>query len=424
MLAVESPAVHLLPERPAWIPPARRSWPWESILTVAVLAAGIALRTVHWAAFRGMGFDEALYRNYLRELIRGGLGSYPDIVDGYLAFQKTIPGSILPPTRFLYILCAYGWHGLFGTEPLACFYAVSRVFGIGTLLVAGGFARRLFADRRLALATVALMAFSPLQIHLAQHALVDGFFEFWALLTLWALWEVLQQPGHRGWLATYTAGLALMVTTKENAFFVFVAILAILAANRFLRFGTVTRALLALTFAGPLIGVAILTNVAGGLGTLIEVYRLGVPKNLHLEYAIATGDGPWYRYLLDLLTISPVVFLLGVGMIWQLRGRREDRPLWFLVLFVAASYVLMANVKYGMNLRYASIWDLPLRALAAAQLGLLVARADERWRGTMLAVAVAVLGAFDVNQYYRLAVKFPLYELVPQDLLRALDILK
>ena len=239
-----------------------------------------------------MGFDEALYRNYLRHLIGVGLGNYPDIVDGYLAYQKTIPDSILPPTPFLYIFCAYLWHGMFGTEPLACFHAVSRVFSIGTLLAAGGFARRLLPDKRHALAVFALMAFSPLQIHLAQHALVDGFFEFWALLTLWALWENLRQPGRRGWLAVYTGGLALMVTTKENAFFVFVAIPAILVANRWLRFGTVSRPLLVLTFIGPVIGVAILTNVAGGLGTLIDVYRLGVPKNLHLEYAIVTGDGP------------------------------------------------------------------------------------------------------------------------------------
>ena len=186
----------------------------------------------------------------------------------------------------------------------------------------------------------------------------------------------------------YTAGLALMVTTKENAFFVFAAILAILAANRWWRFGTASRALLALTFAGPVIGVAILTNVAGGFGTLVEVYRLGVPKNLHLEYAIATGDGPWFRYLLDLLTISPVVFVLATGMILRLRpGRPAHRPLWFLVVFVAASYVLMANVKYGMNLRYASIWDLPLRALAAAQLALLAARAGARWRWAVMTAA-------------------------------------
>ncbi len=424
MPAALETTIHVLPERPASTPPARRVWPWTLILTVAVAVAGVALRTCHWAAFKGTGFDESLYRHYLGQLIRVGLGRYPDIVDSYLDFQKTIPGSILPPTRFLYIFCAYVWHGLFGAEPLACFYAVSRVFSVGTLLVAGGFARRLFTDRRLALGAFALMAFSPLQIHMSQHALADGFFEFWALLTLWALWEALRRPGHRGWLAVYTSGLALMVATKENAFFVFMAILAVLAVNRWLRFGTVSRTLLVVTLAGPVIGVAILANIAGGLGTLVEVYRLGVPKNLHLEYAIATGDGPWFRYLLDLLTISPLVFLLAVAAVFQLRHRREDRPLWFVVVFVAASYALMCNVKYGMNLRYATIWDLPLRALAVWQVALLAARAGERWRAPVMATVVVGLCAFDLDQYYRLAVKFPLYELVPMDLLRALSILK
>ena len=383
------------------------------------------MRVCQWAKFQGLGFDEALYRHYLDHLCEVGLGNYPDIVNDYLAYQKTIPGSILPPTRFLYIFAAYGWHGLFGTEFLACFHAVSRVFSVGTLLLAGGFAWRLLADKRLALALFALMAFSPLQIHMAQHALVDGFFEFWALLTLWGLWESLRSPGHRGWLGMYTAGLAAMVTTKENAFFVFVAILAILAANRFLRFGTVSRALLALTFVGPLIGVAVLTNLAGGLGTLISVYTLGVPKNLHLDYAIATGDGPWYRYLLDLLTLSPLVLLMGVAMIFQLRTRREDLPLWFGVVFMAASYLLMANVKYGMNLRYAVIWDLPLRALTVGQVALLAERlGGNRWRWTVLGTLVAGLCAFDVGQYYRLAVAFPLYEPVPSKLLHALSIIK
>ncbi len=422
--AVES-LVDVLPLRSAPVPTAlRRTVPWVTILTVAVAAVGFAVRLCPWMGFKGIGFDEALYRHYLGHLIEVGLGNYPDIVDDYLAYQKTIPGSILPPTRFLYIFCAYGWHGLFGTEPLACFHAISQVFSVGTLLIAGGFVRRLFADRRIALAVFALMAVSPLQIHMSHHALVDGFFEFWALLTLWALWENLQQPGHRGWLVGYAGGLAAMVTTKENAFFVFVAILAILAANRWLRFGTMTRPLWVLTFVGPAVGVAVLTNVAGGLGTLCSVYLLGVPKNLHLDYAIATGDGPWYRYLLDLLTISPLVLLLGVAMVLQLRVRREDRPLWFGFVFLVASYLLMANVKYGMNLRYAIIWDLPLRALAVGQVALLAARAGDRWRWPVLTALVAGLGAFDLNQYYRLAVAFPLYEPVPSKLLHALSILK
>ncbi len=402
--------------------PAARTVPWMWIATAAVAAAGLTLRLCHWAAFRGQGFDESLYAHYLSQLIKVGLGGYPDIVDAYLVIQQKLEGSILPPTRFLYIFCAYLWHGLFGSEPLACFYAVSRVFSVGTLAVAGLFARRLLPDRRMALGVFALMAFSPLQIHMAQHALADGFFEFFVLLTLWALWENLRQPGHRGWLAAYAGGLALMVTTKENAFFVFVAVVALIVANRWWRFGTVSRGLLVATFVGPLIGVVILTNLAGGLRTLLDVYLLGVPKNMHLQYAILTGDGPWYRYLVDLLTVSPLVLVLACAMAFQLR--RGDRALWFGLVFIVASYALMANVKYGMNLRYATMWDFSLRALAMAQVGLLAARVEKRWQLPLWTAMVAGLCAFDLNQYYRLAVAFPLYELVPSDLLHALKMLK
>ena len=177
-----------------------------------------------------------------------------------------------------------------------------------------------------------------------------------------------------------------------------------------------------------MIGVTVLVYLAGGLRELIDVYRLGVPKNLTLPYAIQTGDGPWYRYLIDLLTVSPLVFLLAVGGALGLRltteGGCDDRPLLFLLGFVAASYALMCNVRYGMNLRYATMWDLPLRALAVTQVGVLVARLPAEHRARTLAVAVAGLCAFDVVQYYRLAVQYPLYELVPADLLQALHILK
>ena len=399
-----------------------------TLLALVIAAAGIALRVCPWAAYTRMGFDEAYYVHYLQQLLQVGLGGYADIVDLYKIKQVNLIGSVLPPTRFLYIFSAWLWHGAFGGGELESFRAVSRLFSVLTLGLAGLFARRLLPDRRLALGAFALMAFSPLQIHMSQHALVDGFFEFWALGTLWALWECLRQPAHKGWLTAYAAGLALMVTTKENAFFVWVAIVALIVLNRWLRFGVVSRPLVVLTVVGPLIGVAALVNLAGGLRELVDVYRIGVPKNLTLPYAIMTGDGPWYRYLLDLMTMSPLVMLLAVGATFRLdpspESGRDDRPLLFLVGFVVASYALMCNVKYGMNLRYATIWDLPLRALAMVQLGALVMRTRIERRALTLTLAVAALCAFDLHQYYRLAVQYPLYELVPADLLSALKILK
>ena len=64
---------------------------------ILVLAGGIFLRVYASSAFKGVGFDEGLYRGYVNALIKGGLTTYPDIVDSYIEVQRGLTGSILPP---------------------------------------------------------------------------------------------------------------------------------------------------------------------------------------------------------------------------------------------------------------------------------------------------------------------------------------
>ena len=370
--------------------------------------------------FSGIGFDESLYRGYVNSVIRDGLGEYPAIVDHYIEVQKALVGSILPPMRFLYIFSAYLWHQVFGSEALAALHNVASFFSILALLLAAVFAWRLKGPTA-ALGVAALVAFAPTQIHMSQHALVDGFFAFWALFTVWMLWENLHAPRDWRWLLPYTFGLSLMVVTKENAAFVFFALLVLLVANRWLRWGEITRELLAATLIGPLLGFVILVFLAGGLETLITTYQLSVSKNYHLVYAIVTGDGPWHRYLVDLLLVSPVVLLLALGAIFRLD--RTQKPELFLAVFIGASYLVMCNLKYGINLRYANMWDMPLRFLAFSQMTALV-QPFTRYRTAVLWAAVALVCAVEMRQYLILFVEYPLYELVSEGLLRALQILK
>jgi len=384
-------------------------------------AAFRALAPLHPpAGFTQIGFDEGLYRNYVNQLIVAGITSYSDIVDRYIEVQKTLPGSILPPLRFLFIFSAYTWHQIFGTEALAALHAVASFFSVLTLLLSTLFAWRLKGPAW-ALAVAALLSFAPTQIHMSQHALVDGFFTFWALLCLWLLWENLRAPRHALFLVAYTLALGLMVLTKENAFFVFVALMAIIVLNRWLGFGVVTRELLLCSMAGPLLGFVVLVFLAGGLETLRTSYQLSVGKNYQLTYAIMTGDGPWHRYLVDLLLVSPLILLLAIGAAFRLE--RSQKPELFLFSFIAVSYLVMCNVKYGMNLRYANMWDMPLRALAFGQLAAFCAPL-QRYRTLILSGAVAVVCAVEMRQYIILCVQYPLYELVTEGLLRALLILK
>ena len=371
-------------------------------------------------AYRSVGFDEDLYRTYVDGLTRGGLGAYPQIVDEYIEHQKTLTGSILPPVRFLYIFVSYLWRGVFGCDSITALHQVASCFNIFSLCLAGIFAWRL-RGAVWSLGVLALFAFAPTQIHMSQHGLVDGFFTFWATLTLWLLWENLAKPRDWRWLVAYVVVFVLLVITKENSAFVWFACAFLILSNHWLRFGTVTRELLIATVLGPLLGVVVLIFLAGGIPTLFETYHLSITKNFTLPFAIHTGDGPWHRYLIDLLLVSPIVLVLALGGIFRLT--REDKPEWFLAIFVAASYLVMCNLKYGMNLRYANMWDMPLRFLAVSSLVSLV-RPFGKYQNIVLGLAIAAICAVELREYIVLAVRFPLYELVPEALLRALHILK
>ena len=84
----------------------------DIVLLTIIFAIGIFLRitpqafapdaSLHFLAplhpqpaWTKTGFDEGLYREYVSALSKDGLGSYPDIVQGYIDVQKKLPGSIL-----------------------------------------------------------------------------------------------------------------------------------------------------------------------------------------------------------------------------------------------------------------------------------------------------------------------------------------
>jgi Dolichyl-phosphate-mannose-protein mannosyltransferase len=367
-----------------------------------------------------LGFDEGMYAEYVSGLATGGLTSYPDIVGRYIEVQERLTGSILPPVRFLYICAAYVWHLVFREDVLWALRDVAALFSALTLGLSALVAWRLRGPAW-AIGVAALMAFAPTQIHMSQHALVDGFFAFWALLCLWLLWENLRAPGNWRWTAAFIMALALLVLTKENSFFVWCAMVALIVANRWLQFGKVTREVLLGMVVGPLLGVAVLVILAGGLPTLLKCYQLSVSKNYQLAFAIATGDGPWSRYLLDLFAVRPIVVLLAVGAIFRLD--RTQKAEWFLTIFIAASYLIMCNVKYGMNLRYANMWDMPLSFLAFTSLNSF-AQLLPRHRQLVLGCVMTALCATELRQYFVLFVDYPLYEPVPEALFRALHIIK
>jgi hypothetical protein len=405
-------------------------------IAALLLLFGCALRIVPWTSFNGMSYDESWYRKYVLALDRDGLSAYPDICAAYLEDgkdEKTI--AKVPPMRVLFVTAGWLWKRVAfgdaapadlnaGADPrcdpaLISLHRIATLFACLGLVVAWIFARRLFSETE-ALAVLALSATSPLLIHTSQHAMIDGVFATCALLALWTLWESMKSDAHRAWLFAFGGSFALLVLAKESAFFAAIGCAALMVIGYRAGFGRADRRQWCAAILGGLFALAILSVAAGGFQSMLDVYLLLVRKAQSLGYAQRTGDGPWSRYLVDLMILTPAVLCCALG--GGFRALREDRRALGLLVFLAVTYVVMCNVRYGMNLRYTTIWDFPLRSLAALQIAALVARLPHRQ--TFFAMAIAILCALDLAQYRQFFVKHRLYELPTEDLLRAESMLK
>jgi hypothetical protein len=230
----------------------------------------------------------------------------------------------------------------------------------------------------------------------------------------------MRERAHPAWLVAVSFSFTLLILAKEIALFPAAALSTLMLFGPSIGFGSSDRRHWFAAITGGLTAIALLSAAAGSFRTLLDVYMLFVRKAQTLTFAHETGDGPWSRYLVDLMILTPATlcFALGGGF----RALREDRRALGLLVFVAISYAAMCNVRYGMNLRYTTIWDFPLRSLAAIQAVALVARF--RKLRLLLSVLIAGLCAIDLAQYHHFFVTYRLYELPTEDLLRAEKMVK
>jgi 4-amino-4-deoxy-L-arabinose transferase-like glycosyltransferase len=394
---------------------------WSLVLIIVILSGGIFLRAWPTGGLRGVGFDEGTYSTYVAMAQKDGLWNYGHVVRAYIKSQAKRPDAIVPATRVGFLVPAAAVAEITGLKPLAALHAVSLASSILLLLATamigfrqGGYARMLVLT--------SLMAVAPLQIHLAQRSLIDGYFAFWAVLCAWFLWENLESPRQKGWLAAYGFSLFALVLTKENAAFVFLALIIVSAAFALYKLGRVSLPLVLVSVIAPAFAVMCLAVLAGGAGEWIAFYRSFVQKSATLSYPIRFQDGPWYRYLVDFTLLSPCVVALALGALLQLR--KESKPDIFWSLFLGVSFAAMSSVPYGMSLRFAAYWDLPLRWLAASQL-LQVSRGFERrWALALLTGSILFLASVDLFQYWRYFVHGAIYDPVTFELLRASKLIK
>jgi hypothetical protein len=319
-----------------------------------------------------LGFDEKVYVAYVERLEERGVGAYPTLFRDYIEQVTKGDQVFLPPSRAGFLLPAWlivkftQWDTY---EVLRKISAAASWF----FVVAGFLFARRWVTPRMSLAVLALLACAPLQIHLAQYAFIDSMAELWALVTVASAWECLRQSGRMAWAVIAGLGaLALLLTKQELAVFVGIGLLGPLLLGKRLGLTTDRRPCMVALICGCGVGTLALILMAGSTSLLLSTFDIYFARMQTHPYAIATGDGPWHRYLLEYLLINPLVFLLAMAGIF--RGRLLGATGKYWLLFTVVIYAVMCSVRNGMALRYTSIWDFPLALFAVAGIASLTTR--------------------------------------------------
>jgi 4-amino-4-deoxy-L-arabinose transferase-like glycosyltransferase len=394
--------------------PSRERAPFPAALPPIVFALALGLAT--WVLFVTFGDtnheargDGRFYLHYMQTVHERGLSVFPALFREWNAD----PSSWIfpPPSRVGFIVLSAGWAGIFGVSIVALQY-LSIAAHLSSCVVNYVFARRHFGEPR-ALFIGVLWTFSPLLMGISRLALTDSVIALCMSATAWLFLELVEKPSSLRRRVGFMALFGITVLVKELALLLLVPFIAFLFVERFVRRERVSFGFFAATFALPGIVIGpIFVIAAGGVAPLLETTRIVLSSPATNAYAVGFGSGPWFRYLLDFVLLSPCTTLLALGyagvLALRLRRGEYERALVFLALIVACLVVVYSF--FTKNARYAVLFELPLRTLAVCMLGELLKSASARKTAILCAVAVAVLCWFDWRSYEVYWVRYPGYD--------------
>lgn len=366
--------------------------------------------------------DEGFYHAYASRVAAQGPAGFSGIFRDYL-HSSQVTRYFPNPLRVLTISLGAIAMKLGGGPYYTNLSLLSLAAFLGLLGVMFAGTGRAFGWRT-AVWTLLLAAAAPLHLALARRALSDTLISAFLVGSLWlllrALWPETESPPRR-WVPVALA-FAGALLVKESAFLLMPMALFFLVWKCFQSGRPLALwPLLAVTALPLLLAGAVMALAAGGVGEAWRTATVFSGAASLSGYAAKNQSGPWYRFLVDLMLISPWPVLCWLAWIGALiAGRTRDGRLWFWAL-VPALFIGMASLMpAGKNPRFVLFAEMPMRLCTV----LLLQRATRDAKGNLgsaalMAAAVGGIVWMDLNSFRELFVAGGIYDPVGATLLIA-----
>lgn len=295
--------------------------------------------------------DEYFYLSYAKQISQTGLSGFKDLTTWYSQSEKNRYHP--SPLRAGYILLAVLFINIFG-PTFSALVILSFVSLALSCLIFYHYAKKNFPEH-IALLFVFLMSASPLALGMSHVALSESLIYLLLGTSAWLFLDFLQRPTRKT-LVILTSVLFFSLLVKETTclFILFILIFSWLAKRKF-SIKIAKKDLLILTIVPPLLTITFylfllgLENFALGLHSIYLTHFVDQANS----YALYFSSGPWYRYLVDFMIISPVMTTIAIGYSFHLIVK--EKPDWkaiYFLIYSLVTFIPLSLLKHSKVVRF------------------------------------------------------------------------
>jgi 4-amino-4-deoxy-L-arabinose transferase-like glycosyltransferase len=379
-----------------------------ALLVLPVLVVRTSLPSVTWRP----GADEGYFLQYSTRVAEHGPGEVRVLFTEYLAGGDRVyfPSPLRLTTILVDALAVR-----IGGPRFESLQAVAFVSFLVLLALVFLEVRRTFGEQT-ALCTAFLLSVSPLHLAMARRALSDSLIATLVLVCIGLAVRGLAERHGPRWWAGVAAACTVTFLARELSLFLVPVLLALILLQA-VRHGVRPSlwALGAVSIVPLALSAAIAAIAAGSFATAWQTLRTTVGQDGVNEYIVRFGGGPWFRYVLDYLLVSPwttLAYVVWLGWLAASRDADDETLAWTLVPIL----VVAVLVPFSKSLRYVVALEAPMRLGVV----LLLQRAlgSRGWPSTAgLAAAVLAIAWIDLHTFRGLFVDAGTYDPASYNLL-------
>lgn len=384
------------------------------ILSVSCTLILFSLGQIHFA----VGADEGYYFRCATYIAQKGISGFPDIFKVY--FENPQHQITQNPLRVGFIILASIWFKLLGCSFLNL-ALLSLFFYCLFLIIAFHFAKKYFKEY-IALLFLILLAFSPLNMAMARRALIDSTVNFFNFLSIWLFLENLKErKSHETILFILVYAFAILIKEGSVLLSVFFFLYILIRKAIFKKPIKLADFLFDMFFSFSIAGI-IYIALAGGVNQFFNTMMDVLTSPKVNDYAILFCSGPWFRYLLDFMLLSPWVSILAISFSanYILKQDWQEEVFYLLIFSFCSLFLYSFLIK---NIRYLIFLNIPMCLFAVLMLDELVKRVFKQRESSILLILILGISFIDYSTFYYLFVKLGIYDPVSYWLLQARHII-